>query len=77
MSVSDQVSHDKSYPFLEHDALQRDACSLSVTASNEREAQGYARIMLTRMLAVADPVAAHTGLTGPLLAVYYHFDGFR
>lgn len=28
---------------------------------------------LTCMGTIADPVSSHTGLTGPFLAVYYHF----
>lgn len=56
--------------------------SLSRRGSEQSEAgvmRGYcaciAWVLLTRMLAVADPVATHTGLASPLLAVYYHFGG--
>lgn len=58
-------------------ALQCDARSVGVAVSNQKPGlcAGIARILLTRMLAVADPVATHTGLASPLLAVYYHFGG--
>lgn len=58
-------------------ALRCDVRSVGVAVSNQRPGlcADIARILLTRMLAVADPVAANTGLASPLFAVYYHFGG--
>lgn len=69
-------SHQKFDQFA-RGALQCDARSVGVAVSNQRPGlcAGIARILLTRMLAIADPVAAHTGLASPLFAVYYHFGG--
>lgn len=69
-------SHQKFDQFAQG-AWQCDARPVGVTVGNLRPGlcAGIARILLTRMLAVADPVAANTGLASPLFAVYYHFGG--
>jgi hypothetical protein len=64
-------SHQRSAQFA-RGAMQCDARSTGVAVSNQRPGlcAGIARVLLlTRMLAVADPVATHTGLASPLLAV--------
>lgn len=38
----------------------------------DRGHRGLGQVLLTCMLAVANPVAANTRFTGPLFAVYYH-----
>lgn len=49
-------------------------CSSSNASDAARQDRGIARLLLTCMRAVADPVSANTGITSPLDAVDQHVD---